>query len=256
MSACYLANKSGSTWPTITGWVGKIILKERMSFFPKAVSVSLQVWHSLRNKSQNNGHQTLNILFNDCIDGQRLLVQWYTENNRAMKSLAITISLVLYYWSFLLSPAILTTNWWCFLTDDQRIIYDWWNSGTKSTGYPSSLPLYFILFPILSHFLLLLFPIPSLRGAVHRTEFRLICCLTWIQTVIPTVIIMLKDFIFWNSPRNFAWFVTQFSKTFKIYFTMIEHGTMIPLQASKRPLYDLPLHNTHMQLCNVNSNQK
>ena len=92
--------------------------------------------------------------------------------------------------------------------------------------------------------------------SVHRTGFRLICFLTWIQTVIPTVIIMLKDFIFWNSPRNFAWFVTQFSKTFKIYFTMIEHGTMIPLQASKRPLYDLLLHNTHMQLCNVNSNQK
>lgn len=36
---------------------------------------------------------------------------------------------------------------------------------------------------------------------------------------------------------------------------MIEHGTMIPLQASKRPLYDLRLHNTHMQLCNVNSNK-
>ena len=42
MSACYLAKQSGSTWPTITGCVGKIILKERMSFFPKAVAVSLQ----------------------------------------------------------------------------------------------------------------------------------------------------------------------------------------------------------------------
>ena len=60
MSACYLAKQSGSTWPTITGCVGKIILKERMSFFPKAVAVSLQVWHSLCNKSQNNGHQMFN----------------------------------------------------------------------------------------------------------------------------------------------------------------------------------------------------
>ena len=30
---------------------------------------------------------------------------------------------------------------------------------------------------------------------------------------------------------------------------------MIPLQASKRPLYDLLFHNTRMQLCNVNSNK-